>query len=63
MDRPVNIEYIDMPESIRNTYQYLTCADTSKIRAAGYAQPVISVEEAVSDYIRNYLVPGKQLGD
>jgi ADP-L-glycero-D-manno-heptose 6-epimerase len=63
MERPVNIEYIDMPESIRTTYQYLTCAETSKIRAAGYADPVTPVEEAVGDYIRNYLVPGIRLGD
>lgn len=63
MERPVNIEYIDMPESIRNTYQYLTCADISKIRAAGYSDPVIHVEESVIDYIRNYLVPGRHLGD
>jgi len=63
MERPVNIEYIDMPESIRDTYQYLTCAETAKIRAAGYERAVIPVEEAVSDYIRNYLIPGKRLGD
>ena len=63
MERPVSIEYIGMPESIRNTYQYLTCAETSKIRAAGYSEPVTPVEEAVADYIRNYLVPGKRLGD
>jgi ADP-L-glycero-D-manno-heptose 6-epimerase len=63
MGKPVNIDYIDMPESIRNTYQYLTCADTSKIRTAGYAEPVTSVEEAVSDYIRNYLDTGNRLGD
>jgi ADP-L-glycero-D-manno-heptose 6-epimerase len=63
MDKPVNIEYIDMPESIRSTYQYLTCAETTKIRSAGYAAPVISVEEAVADYIRNYLIAGKRLGD
>jgi len=63
MDRPVSIQYIDMPESIRATYQYLTCADTSKIRAAGYTAPVSTVEQAVGDYIRNYLVPGKRLGD
>jgi len=62
MEKTVTIEYIDMPESIRDTYQYLTCAATSKIRAAGYTAPVISVEDAVSDYIRNYLVPGKRLG-
>jgi len=63
MEQPVSIEYIDIPESIRATYQYLTCAETAKIRAAGYAEPVMSVEEAVADYIRNYLVPGKRLGD
>jgi ADP-L-glycero-D-manno-heptose 6-epimerase len=63
MERPFNVEYIDMPESIRNTYQYLTCAETAKIRAAGYAAPVTPVEEAVADYIRNYLVGGKRLGD
>ena len=63
MEKPVTIEYIDMPESIRTTYQYLTCAETAKIHAAGYTEPVLPVEEAVSDYIRNYLVPGKRLGD
>ncbi|MDU0459707.1 MAG: ADP-glyceromanno-heptose 6-epimerase [Geobacteraceae bacterium] len=63
MERPVSIEYIDMPESIRNTYQYRTCADISKIRATGYSAEIGSVEESVHDYIRNYLVPGKRLGD
>ena len=63
MERPVSIEYIDMPESIRNTYQYRTCADISKIRATGYSAAIGSVEESVQDYIRNYLVPGKRLGD
>jgi len=63
MEKPVNIEYIDMPESIRSTYQYLTCAETAKINAAGYAGSVTSVEDAVADYIRNYLIPGKRLGD
>ncbi len=63
MGKTVNIEYIEMPESIRTTYQYLTCAETAKIRAAGYTDPVLSVEDAVSDYIRNYLVPGRRLGD
>lgn len=63
MERPVNIEYIDMPISIRNTYQYLTCADISKIRGAGYRDAVTPVEESVSDYIRNYLITGKRLGD
>jgi ADP-L-glycero-D-manno-heptose 6-epimerase len=54
MERPVNIEYIDMPESIRATYQYMTCAETSKIRAAGYVEPVTSVEDGVLDYHKKW---------
>lgn len=63
MDRPLSIEYIDMPESIRNTYQYHTCAENTKVRSAGFTSDITSVEDAVSDYVRNYLVPGKRLGD
>jgi ADP-L-glycero-D-manno-heptose 6-epimerase len=63
MGKPASIEYIEMPESIRTTYQYLTCADISKIRAAGYSETIATVEEGVTDYIRNYLIPGKRLGD
>jgi ADP-L-glycero-D-manno-heptose 6-epimerase len=63
MELPVNIQYIDMPESIRDTYQYRTCAETAKLRDAGYMEEMNTVEEGVSDYVRNYLVPGKRLGD
>lgn len=63
MGLPVAIDYIDMPESIRNTYQYHTCAETGKIRQAGYTVPTMLLEDAVSDYIRNYLIPGRHLGD
>lgn len=63
MERPVSIQYIDMPESIRATYQYHTCAETAKLRAAGYPEEMRTVEQGVADYFRNYLIPGKQLGD
>jgi ADP-L-glycero-D-manno-heptose 6-epimerase len=63
MDRPVSIEYIDMPQSIRNTYQYHTCAEIAKVRAAGFNDDITTVEEAVGDYVRNYLVPVKRLGE
>ncbi len=63
MELPVAIDYIDMPESIRNTYQYHTCAETGKIRMAGYSESPVSLEDAVSDYIRNYLVINRHLGD
>jgi ADP-L-glycero-D-manno-heptose 6-epimerase len=34
-----------------------------KLRANGYARPVTPLAEAVGDYVRNYLVPGKRLGE
>ena len=53
--RKPEIEYIDMPEDIRNTYQYYTQADMQKIHDAGYNENMFSLEEGVDDYVRNYL--------
>jgi ADP-L-glycero-D-manno-heptose 6-epimerase len=59
----VNIEYIDMPESLRDRYQYYTCASIEKLRKLGYNEPVMSLDDAVADYICNYLERGfTQLG-
>ncbi|MEY3539002.1 MAG: ADP-glyceromanno-heptose 6-epimerase [Bacteroidota bacterium] len=55
-----NIEFIDMPEDIRDTYQYFTEANMAKLRAAGYDKPFSTLEEGVRDYVANYLMPGKQ---
>jgi ADP-L-glycero-D-manno-heptose 6-epimerase len=61
MGRSVNIEYIDMPASIRNQYQYFTQADISKLRKAGYKKQITSLEDAIKDYVRNYLQNNKFL--
>ena len=61
LNREPEIEYIEMPESIRDQYQYHTCAKIDKIRNAGYGIPVLSLEDAVDDYINQYLLPGKHL--
>ena len=55
LDKKPQIEYIDMPQDIRNTYQYFTEADMNKIKAAGYSQSFYSLEKGVDDYVRNYL--------
>ncbi len=55
MDRPVSIEYIDMPETIREKYQYYTCAKCDKLRQAGFTEPMTPIEEGVRDYVRNHL--------
>jgi ADP-L-glycero-D-manno-heptose 6-epimerase len=51
------IKYIDMPEDIRDKYQYFTEAEMEKIRLAGYASPLYSLEEGINDYVKNYLGP------
>ena len=58
-----DIEFIEMPESIRSQYQYYTCADISKLRATGYKASPTPLEEAIRDYAVNYLRAGKRLGD
>ena len=57
LNMPVNIEYIDIPEDIRDTYQYFTEADMSKLRSIGYTREFTSIEDGVNDYVRNYLIP------
>jgi ADP-L-glycero-D-manno-heptose 6-epimerase len=50
-----NITFIDMPEDIRDKYQYFTEATMDKLRAAGYQEKFYTLEEGVGDYVRNYL--------
>jgi len=57
------IDFIDMPESLRPKYQYFTCADLTKLRAAGHTASFTPLTAAVDDYVRNYLVPDRKLGD
>jgi len=59
LGREPRIEYIDMPESIRDKYQYFTQADVHKLLSTGYDSPITSLEDAVRDYVVNYLVPGR----
>ena len=53
------IDFIDIPADIRDKYQYYTQAEMAKLRQAGYTQPFTSLEDAVTDYVTNYLVPHK----
>lgn len=55
MDRDVNIEFIDIPEDIRDKYQYFTEANMSKLKSVGYDKEFTSLEEGVTDYVKNYL--------
>jgi len=55
LDDTVNISFIDMPEDIRDKYQYFTEANMQKLLDAGYNYSFYSLEEGVNDYVRNYL--------
>jgi len=59
--KPVDIEFIDMPEEIRDKYQYFTQAEMNKIKTAGYDKQITSLEEGVEDYVKNYLLFDKYL--
>ena len=56
LPNPVNIAFIDMPESIRTNYQHFTVAQMSKLRNAGYSRGSYSLEDSVADYVREYLM-------
>ncbi|MBN1787052.1 MAG: ADP-glyceromanno-heptose 6-epimerase [Sedimentisphaerales bacterium] len=62
MNTEPDIEFIDTPAEIRENYQYFTQADISKLLAAGYDKQVTPLESAVKDYVQNYLIPNKYLG-
>jgi ADP-L-glycero-D-manno-heptose 6-epimerase len=49
------IDFIDMPEDIRDKYQYFTEADMNKLKSAGYKDAFASLEEGVTDYVQHYL--------
>ena len=50
------IDFVDTPEDIRSTYQYFTEADMSKLVGVGYSSPFHTLEEGISDYVKNYLL-------
>lgn len=53
---PVNIQFVDMPESIRASYQYFTQANMAKLTNCGYSGGFHSLEAGVADYVRQYLI-------
>ena len=60
MGKPRNVSFIDTPEDIRDTYQYFTEADMSKLKSIGYDRPFASLEAAIEDYVHHYLNSGQR---
>ena len=59
MGREPNIEFMDTPIDIRESYQYYTQADISKLRSSGYKNHFTSLEEGIRSYVQEYLLPQK----
>ena len=59
MNKEENISFVDTPEDIRDKYQYFTEADMTKLIDSGYSKGFHSLEEGVSDYVKNYLMVGE----
>ena len=55
MNLAPDIEYIEMPEGLRNQYQYFTEADMGKLKKAGAPVDFPALEDSVRDYVQNYL--------
>jgi ADP-L-glycero-D-manno-heptose 6-epimerase len=60
---PVQIDFMPLPDVLRGKYQYYTCSDTARLRATGWTGPRYSLDAAVKDYVSNYLITGRRLGE
>lgn len=55
LNKEVKIKWLEMPENIKNQYQYFTEANMQKWSAAGMSAPQWTLEDAIQDYVKNYL--------
>ncbi len=55
LDSEPEIEYVEMPAAIAGQYQYYTKANIERIRHVGYAKATERLEDAIRDYVQNYL--------
>lgn len=55
VDKKARIKFIEMPENLKDIYQYFTEADINKLRSAGYNEPFYSLEDGISEYVSGYL--------
>ena len=61
MGKEPKIKFIDMPEMLREKYQYYTQAEMAKLREAGYTEPFYTLEEGAADYVQNYLMRDREI--
>lgn len=54
-NKDLKINWLEMPDNIKNQYQYFTEANMQKWLQAGLSDPQWSLEKAIDDYVKNYL--------
>jgi ADP-L-glycero-D-manno-heptose 6-epimerase len=59
MELKESISFVDTPADIRDKYQYFTEARMDKLNSIGYEKSFYSLEDGVTDYVKNYLIPNK----
>lgn len=63
VEKVPQVDYIDMPEGLRERYQYHTQADLSKLDRLELGSQKYTLRDGIFDYVRNYLIPDARLGD
>lgn len=58
LHRENSVQYIEMPDSLQDKYQYYTKASVDKLQESGYSRKYRSLEDGVRDYVQNYLARG-----
>jgi ADP-L-glycero-D-manno-heptose 6-epimerase len=61
MGKDINIDFVDTPLVIRDTYQYFTEANMQKLQSIGFTRPFYTLEEGIQDYVQQYLIPNRYL--
>ena len=55
LGKPLKINWLEMPDNIKDQYQYFTEANMNKWKSQGLSEPEWSLEKAIADYVQNYL--------
>lgn len=63
VEKAPQVDYIDMPEGLRERYQYHTQADLQKLGQLELGYQKYTLRDGIFDYVRNYLLPDSRLGD
>ena len=56
MGRQLAVDFIDLPEELRDQYQHRMRARINKLRAANYTHPFMDLETGIADYVGNFLM-------